>query len=116
METHRAIKLFMKSPFSFGKRATKTSELLLTAEDVWRFLKKVGGLAVDSYDKDISDELFASLVKLFPSSDVQDIDALLRRESISVEDFLSAFFKIAQPFVEMMVDLLHLFEEANANQ
>lgn len=106
----------MKSLFHFGKRKTKATDMLSTASEVWAFLKQDGGLSLDSYDRELPDELFESLRKSFPATTATDLDSLLNTNAIPVEDFLVAFFKVVQPFADMMVDLLRLFEEAKANQ
>ena len=106
----------MKTPFHFGKRKTKTSDMLSTASEVWAFLNQDGGLNLDSYDKELPNELFESLRTSFPATTATDLDSLLKTNAVPVEDFLVAFFKVVQPFADMMVDLLRLFEEAKANQ
>lgn len=108
----------MKIPFPFGKRKTKTSDMLSTASDVWAFLKQNGGLdlATEAYDKFMPQEIFKSLQVSFPGTKATDLDSLLETNAVSVEEFLVAFFRVVQPFADMMVDLLRLFEEAGANQ
>lgn len=92
----------------------KTSRTLSTASEVWDFLKKNGGLLLESYDEDLPKELFDSLQSSSPSAKTADLDSTLKR--VSVEEFLIAFFSVVQPFADMMVDLLRLFEEADAKQ
>lgn len=108
----------MRIPFHFGKRKTNTSDMLSTASDVWAFLKQNGGLDLDTetYDKFLPQEIFKPLQASLPSTSATDLDSLLETNAVSVEEFLVAFFKVVQPFADMMVDLLRLFEEAGANQ
>ena len=106
----------MRNPFHFGKRKTKTSDMLSTASDVWAFLKQSAGINLDRYDKDLPNELFESLRSSFSDPTATDLDSLLKSNAVSVEEFLVAFFRVVQPFADMMVDLLRLFEEAAANQ
>ena len=106
----------MKAPFGIGTRKTKTSNMFSTASDVWTFLKQSGGLSLDNYDQDLPNELFESLRSSSPAASATDLDSLLRAGVVPVEDFLVAFFRVVQPFADMMVDLLRFFEEANATQ
>lgn len=108
----------MKTPFRFGKRKAKTSDMLSSASDVWAFLKQNGGLdlATETYDKFLPQEIFKSLQASSPTTSATDLDSLLETNAVSVEEFLVAFFKVVQPFADMMVDLLRLFEEAGANR
>jgi len=106
----------MKNPFHIRKRKTKTSDMLSTASDVWAFLKQSSGLKLDSYDKKLPKELFESLRPTFSSKNATDLDSLLNANEVPVEEFLVVFFRVMQPFADMMADLLRFFEEANANQ
>ena len=91
-------------------RDIKISELLQSASDVWNFLKKQGGLNTNLYDADLVEELKARLSVSGQSS----FENVL--ESTSIEDFIVAFFQTVQPYVEMMSDLLRMFERAGAKQ
>jgi len=108
----------MKSSFRTGKPKIISSEMLSTASDVWAFLKQNGGLNLktESYDNFLPHELFKSLKSLLPSTSATDLDSLLGMDVVSIEEFLAAFFRVVQPFADMMVDLLCLFEKADANQ
>src|SRR3990172_489735 len=106
----------MRNPFHFGKRKTKTSDMLSTASDVWAFLKQSAGINLDRYDKDLPNELFESLRSSFSDPTATDLDSLLKSNAVSVEEFLVAFFRVVQPFADMMTDLLRMFEEADASQ
>ncbi len=90
--------------------------MLSTASDVWTFLKQSGGLSLDNYDQDLPKEIFESLRSSSPTTKAFDLDSLLKADAVSVEDFLVAFFRVVQPFADMMVDLLRLFEKAGATQ
>lgn len=105
-----------RNPLHFGKRKTKTSDMLSTASDIWAFLKQSAGICLDAYDKDLPNELFESLRSSLSGPTATDLDSLLKSKAVSVEDFLVAFFRVVQPFADMMVDLLRFFEEAAANQ
>jgi len=91
-------------------RDIEVSELLQSASDVWKFLEKQGGLDTNLYDADLVEEL---RVRLAISSQSSFEDVL---ESTSTEDFIVAFFQAVQPYVEMMSDLLCMFEKAGAKQ
>ena len=106
----------MKTPFQIGKQKTKTSNMLSTAWDVWTFLKQSAGLSLYNYDHDLPKEIVESLRSSSSASSATDLDSLLKADAVSVEDFLVAFFRVVQPFADMMVDLLRLFEEADATQ
>jgi|SanBayMetagenome_1026888.scaffolds.fasta_scaffold19143_1 hypothetical protein len=86
------------------------SKLLHSASDVWKFLKEQGGLNTDKYDVDLVEELKEKLA----SSSQSNLEDIL--ENISIEDFIVAFFQTVQPYVEMMSDLLCMFEKAGAKQ
>jgi hypothetical protein len=90
--------------------------MLSTASEVWAFLKRNGGINLDSYDKELPTELFQSLRFSSSSPTAIDLETLLKANAVPVEEFLVAFFKVVQPFADMMVDLLRLFEEAKASQ
>jgi hypothetical protein len=85
-------------------------ELLKSASDVWRFLKKQGGLNTKVYDSELEEELKCNL--LIPSSSTLEKGL----ETISTEDFVVAFFQAVQPYAVMMSDLVAMFEEAGAKQ
>lgn len=106
----------MKIPFHIGKRKIKSSEMLSTASDVWAFLNQSGGLSLDNYDKELPKELFESLRSLSSSTSATNLDSLLETNAVSIEEFLVAFFRVVQPFADMMMDLLRMFEEADASQ
>jgi len=88
----------------------EVSELLQSASDVWKFLKKQGGLDTNLYDDDLEEELRIRLEISNQSSFKDDL------ENTSTEDFIVAFFQTVQPYAEMMTDLLCMFEKAGAKQ
>jgi len=88
----------------------EVSELLQSASDVWKFLKKQGGLDTNLYDDDLEEELRIRLEISNQSSFEDDL------ENKSTEDFIVAFFQTVQPYAEMMTDLLCMFEKAGAKQ
>jgi hypothetical protein len=73
-------------------------------------------LDTQSYDKFLPQELFVSLKSSLPTTSATDLDSLLETNTVPVEEFLVAFFRVVQPFADMMTDLLGLFEQAGANQ
>jgi hypothetical protein len=84
--------------------------ILASATETWSFLEHQGGLDTDFYDAPI----IAALRSTLQLSEGEDIAAGLTRKSVSVEDFVAAFFQAVQPYTRMMTDLLNLFAEAGA--
>lgn len=78
--------------------------------DLWKYLKSNGGLDIKNYDYSIIEELQRELS--LPIG--KDFDKQLKDEDISIENFIIAFFKVVEPFSEMMSDLLLMFEKAGA--
>jgi len=89
-----------------------TSKSLGSSWDVWVFLKKQGGLDIDFYDVDLVQELRTRLS--LPAN--EDFETHLKTGQISIEKFIMTFFQTIQPYAEMMVDLLKMFEKAGANR
>ncbi len=94
------------------KAKTKLPELMETSYELWTFLKMQAGLDVKFYDADLVEELRTRL--FLPP--VGDFDQLLKTTKISTEDFITAFFQTIQPYAEMMIDLLRMFEQVGANR
>jgi hypothetical protein len=78
--------------------------------DLWKYLKSNGGLDIKNYDYSIIEELQRELS--LPIG--KDFDKQLKDEDITIENFIIAFFKVVEPFSEMMSDLLLMFEKAGA--
>ena len=85
--------------------------ILTTAREVWARIRTNGGTDLERYDTELEDELRRRLA--LPAGPLND---LLARHPVTVEAFISAFFHSAQPFVDMMADLLVMFERAGARQ
>lgn len=85
--------------------------MLTTASEIWEFLRVQGGTDLVRYDTELEDELRRRLH--LPDGKLDD---LLARHPVTVEAFVHAFFRCAQPFVNMMSDLLAMFERANATE
>lgn len=83
--------------------------ILTTAREVWARIRSGGGTDLERYDTELEDELRRRLT--LPAGALDD---LLARHQVTVEAFVLAFFRCAQPFVEMMGDLLAMFERAGA--
>ena len=79
---------------------------------MWRYLKKKGGLDTKVYDAPLEEDLRKGL--RFPSDG--RLEDHLRSSGASVEDFLVAFFEAAEPYAQMMSDLLRMFEHAGATE
>lgn len=75
-------------------------------------MQEHGGLDVQTYDQDLALELFEVLKPTALGSKAGDLDSLLSGGEIGVEQFLIAFFRVVQPFSDMMSDLLRVFEKA----
>jgi hypothetical protein len=86
--------------------------LINTTSELWNFLKANGGLDTEFYDISIVEELRLRLA-LPPKG---NFEKLLQEQAISVEEFIVAFFKAIQPYADMMVDLLCMFEKAGARE
>ena len=78
--------------------------------DLWKFLQSNGGLDLKNYDQSIIEELQSELSLPIGKS----FDKQLKDEDITIENFILAFFKVVEPFSEMMSDLLLMFENAGA--
>lgn len=78
--------------------------------DLWKYLKSNGGLDIKNYDSSIIEELQSELS--LPIG--KDFEKQLKDENITIENFIVAFFKVVEPFSEMMSDLLLMFEKAGA--
>jgi hypothetical protein len=78
--------------------------------ELWDYLKSTGGLDIQNYDFSIIEELQNELSLPIGA----DFEKQLKDENISIEDFIVSFFKIVEPFSEMMSDLLLMFENAGA--
>lgn len=78
--------------------------------DLWKYLKSNGGLDIKNYDSYIIEELQSELSLPIGKA----FEKQLKDENITIENFIIAFFKIVEPFSEMMSDLLLMFEKAGA--
>lgn len=90
---------------------TKTNdEPLNNTLELWKFIVKKGGLKPESYDLYLEEKL---RFYLGLSENKKDFESCL--DTISIENFIVAFFQSVQPYTEMMSDILNLFQEAGAN-
>ncbi|TDF95921.1 hypothetical protein [Paenibacillus piri] len=80
------------------------------AVSLWDLLIEEGGLSPKTYDKDILAEFQSKLI----GHEVNNFRQSLITEKISIERFLTVFFKSLEPFSIMMNDLLVMFEKAGA--
>lgn len=85
--------------------------ILETAREVWARIRMDGGTDLERYDTELEGELRQRLG--FPAG---SLDNLLANYPVTVEAFVLAFFRCAQPFVDMMGDLLAMFEKAGATR
>ena len=86
--------------------------MLKTLYEIWIFLKEKGGIDEANYDFGLINELKYSL----KISLEDNFEESLKNYDISNEQFLSVFFKVVQPYSEMLGDLLKLFSELGAKQ
>jgi len=93
-------------------RAHQQTRPLLTSEDVWDYLCRNAGLDIDFYDA----ALECDLRKALGVGETGDLRFLLREKGVSTERFLSAFFEAAEPYAQMMSELLRMFERAAAQR
>ncbi|HEX8393539.1 MAG TPA: hypothetical protein VF665_14440 [Longimicrobium sp.] len=87
-------------------------QLLMTASEVWEFVRTRGGTNLTHYDQELENEIRKEL----NTPGDEPLADLLAGGTVSVEDFIFAFFRSAQPFVDMMSDLLVTFQRAGATQ
>ncbi|MGX5585944.1 hypothetical protein ACWKTX_19595 [Bacillus thuringiensis] len=85
---------------------------LNSAEAVWKFLKKSGGLDIKNYDEEIGNQI----CKRLGLSIDRDISNELKSKNVSIEALLYAFFSAIHPFSEMLKDLLRLLESKNVRE
>lgn len=83
------------------------TELIKDASEIWDKIKTIGGLDLNFYDTDLEVDIINNL----GLSNDNNLEYWLKKQKISVEDFLAAFFVAAQPFSLMMVDLLKMFKQ-----
>jgi hypothetical protein len=81
-----------------------------TAAELWQLLESDAGLQSSDYDEPMVGELRKKLGLIGRRS----VEAELATRSITVEQFVAAFFDAARPYVKMWSDLLVLFERAAA--
>ncbi len=82
-----------------------TSPPLQDAAAVWTYLMKQGGLRPESWDAPLADELRASF-RLGPGSIAEQLQA----RDVTTEALVYGLLKAAEPFSEMMGELLTLFD------
>ena len=88
------------------------SSILTSSAEVWDFFCRNAGLDTEFYDSPIEQDLREAL----GLSVAGDLRSLLIDRAVSIEDFVSAFFQAAEPFAQMMSDLLRFFEHAAARE
>jgi len=84
--------------------------LLDKAVEVWAHIRAAGRTDLEYYDSGLEDELRRRLS--LPEGALGDS---LATYEITVEAFLLAFFRCVQPFVDMMGELLAMYEQAGAS-
>jgi len=78
--------------------------------ELWKIICTYGAIDEKYYDKDLIKELKIAL----GGKHNESIETILSTNNISLEKFISEFFKVTKPFSEMLNGLLEMFEEANA--
>jgi len=91
--------------------APQDAGLMLASHEVWDYLCRNAGLDTDFYDSAFEQDLRKAL----GLAETGDMHFLLRQASVSTELFLGAFFEAAEPYAQMMSDLLVMFERAAAD-
>ncbi|WP_415301683.1 hypothetical protein [Alcaligenes sp. SJTW-7] len=88
-------------------------QVATTATQAWDMLCK-RGLEIPGRDDDLVELLCYAL----RASQGQDQDSTLDKmlQSISLEEFIRAFFQSATPYVDMLKDILRWFEQADAKK
>lgn len=79
--------------------------------EFWQNICTYGAIDEKYYDKDLIKDLKIAL----GGKQNESIETILSKNNISLEKFLSEFFKVTKPFSEMLNGLLEMFEEANAH-
>lgn len=81
-------------------------DLISSPAELWHTIKSKGGLDVKNYDAPI---VSATQIKLgLPQS--ADLSSQLEASSITIPQFLEAFFQATRPYSAMMTDLLKMFQ------
>ncbi|MFW6676821.1 hypothetical protein ACOAOT_04075 [Lacrimispora sp. AGF001] len=78
--------------------------------ELWKIICTYGAIDEKYYDKDLIKELKIAL----GGKHNESIETILSTNNISLEKFISEFFKVTKSFSEMLNGLLEMFEEANA--
>ena len=92
--------------------AGQNNEIILdSARSIWSFLVERGGIDEKRYDQPLIDEMRTLL-----SLPAEGEFAQLLSSSVSVEDFVVAFFTAAEPYALMMGDLMAAFERAGVKR
>ena len=91
-------------------------DLMQTPLEVWTFLWNEGGVDVKNYDESLVEDLRVTLDRTLAPSHLPPgpFEVALANSGVSVEQFLGSFFTAAQPYAEMMSELLTMFERAGA--
>lgn len=77
--------------------------------DLWKFLLDYAGLDPDGYDQELVLDLKLRL--RLPLDEGVELADLLKKNRVSTEDFLTAFFKSIEPYVGMYRDVLLFFQK-----
>lgn len=94
------------APTGDSERPTD-ERVIRTGADLWVHLIAKGGLAPDSWDRDIPDEI---ALRLGFSLTGSTLEAKLRASDTSPDALLDALFSAVKPYASMLVGLLRLFE------
>ncbi|HEX2087391.1 MAG TPA: hypothetical protein VHF89_17040 [Solirubrobacteraceae bacterium] len=84
----------------------------VSAGGLWRHLVDHAGLQPASWDEDLARGLLAELGE-DPNA---DLEAVLDGAAVSVERFVTALFRVLEPYGQMLGDLLELFAAHNVRQ
>lgn len=85
-------------------------KIIDSVEELWKHICTLGAIDEKYYDKDLIMDLKIAL----GGNEKESIEKIISTNDISIEKFLSEFFRVAKPFSEMLNDLLKMFEAANA--
>lgn len=95
----------MSHPDSLGEEKVIHSDPL----SAWRYLCSHGGIELEVRDAGLDEELRTLLDARQPSLE-------LALTSVTMESFVSAFFRLIQPYVSIFQDILAFFKQAEATQ
>lgn len=88
------------------------NQIILQAKELWARFQTIAQFKDTAYDANFEKQIRAELNLPLTGS----MTELLLKSSVSIERLLSAILIALQPFPQMMIDLLQMFEKVAANK